>query len=671
MFTIYDGRDCFYQWDKDRKLIVHDETIKEVHFCNKTDDCSLVCEVYAEGELNVVNVPNILLQDNWRINAYAYDENYTKHSEQFDVMSRTKPADYVYTETEIKNYSDLESRIEALESRKSASNALFYTSLLDAVTDMTYYTTERAIEDEAAAKVRVVKEENGRFSINLLDNVAETEKLYIYDDIDLYLNGYEITLTKAAFFALVGKAAIYNGTISKSGNQTKTTAIIQVQGSDFVCKGVTLNANETTANKTYAFYISASAKNALISDCAINVNRTSITEYGLASAVITFKDNTNTPKVVVENCTIEVTATTNCDTAAIYNSADITIKDCNIHTTIEDASGNYAVKGLNNYGAAKIVNSKIKGEANASNVFTIENWDSVVIDNSEIEARTVTKGNATAFTNPYAMTNATADFNNSTIKAAYLGDVAGVNAHGAINNDGTLTAKNTIFFGDAKGGNVEGVPFALGFANYGTTYLDNCDITGVHSGMQQNGNAYINGGTFIGTVHGGIYVGAIDDKETFVNDVTFYDARYEGEMPEVWKGRLHSANCWGAIYIGGGGKSGIFANFDGCTFNGCKHSIAMRGSLGEKNNTVNLSNCSFGNALNGKECTVNFHNNTHHINVGFGTNFTDDHIFTNNFDVVEGMVNYTNKLYRKHNKDYALKGADFEALTNYIMAQGV
>lgn len=115
MFKIYDGRDTFYQWDTERKLIVYDETIKEVHFCNRADDCSLVCEVYKEGELNLVNVPNILLQDNWRINVYAYDETYTKHSQRFDVKSRSKPADYVYTETEVKNWDDLAERISALE----------------------------------------------------------------------------------------------------------------------------------------------------------------------------------------------------------------------------------------------------------------------------------------------------------------------------------------------------------------------------------------------------------------------------------------------------------------------------------------------------------------------------------------------------------------------------
>ena len=115
MFKIYDGREYFYQWDLDRKLVVEDPEITEVHFCNRTDNCSLVCETYVEDGVTLANVPNILLQTDWRIHVYAYDGAHTKHDECYDVKSRTKPADYVYTETEVKTWEELEARIKALE----------------------------------------------------------------------------------------------------------------------------------------------------------------------------------------------------------------------------------------------------------------------------------------------------------------------------------------------------------------------------------------------------------------------------------------------------------------------------------------------------------------------------------------------------------------------------
>ena len=48
MFAIADGREHFYQWDLNRRVVVDDPTITEVHFCNRTDDCSLVVETYTD-----------------------------------------------------------------------------------------------------------------------------------------------------------------------------------------------------------------------------------------------------------------------------------------------------------------------------------------------------------------------------------------------------------------------------------------------------------------------------------------------------------------------------------------------------------------------------------------------------------------------------------------------
>ena len=117
MFKIYDGRTNFYQWDFNQKLIIADNTITEVHFCNRTDDCSLICEVYKEDGLSLVNVPNILLQEDWHIRIYAVTEDNTEYHKVFKVIRRTKPADYIYTETELKSYEALEERVNQIEEK--------------------------------------------------------------------------------------------------------------------------------------------------------------------------------------------------------------------------------------------------------------------------------------------------------------------------------------------------------------------------------------------------------------------------------------------------------------------------------------------------------------------------------------------------------------------------
>lgn len=99
MFELLDGRTELFQWDTNRRLTIADKTINEVHFCNRTDDCSLVCEVFEENGMRLVGVPDILLQYDLPIRAYAYcGDEYTKAARTFKVRARTKPADYVYVD---------------------------------------------------------------------------------------------------------------------------------------------------------------------------------------------------------------------------------------------------------------------------------------------------------------------------------------------------------------------------------------------------------------------------------------------------------------------------------------------------------------------------------------------------------------------------------------------
>ena len=138
MFRIADGRKSFYQWDVNRQIIVEDPTITEVHFCNKTDDCSLVVEVYADPLDSEVkaNVPNILLQNDFPIRVYAYcNDGYTKIEETFKVITRTRPSDYIYTETEIKTVE--ESLAKAVKELEESNKDI----LDNAFSDLTIYKT--------------------------------------------------------------------------------------------------------------------------------------------------------------------------------------------------------------------------------------------------------------------------------------------------------------------------------------------------------------------------------------------------------------------------------------------------------------------------------------------------------------------------------------------------
>lgn len=155
IFKIVDGRSCFYQWDIDRQISVSDPTITEVHFCNRTEACSLVVEV-KDG---IANVPNKVLQNGYPVRVFGYDGKATLHEATFEVKARTKPIDYIYTETEIKHYEDLEKRLDEIEKNgiseeviTNAVNSYLEENPIDV--DLTGYATEEYV-NEAVKNVEV------------------------------------------------------------------------------------------------------------------------------------------------------------------------------------------------------------------------------------------------------------------------------------------------------------------------------------------------------------------------------------------------------------------------------------------------------------------------------------------------------------------------------------
>ena len=155
MFKIYDGRKEFYQWDLDRKLIVEDKTISEVHFCNRMGAVSVIRYVYEVNGLYLVDVPNLLLQDSFRMNVYGYDKNYTKHSKNFNIVARTRPENYVFTDDEIATWDELDERINNIE-KEAVPEAVIEAVVQDYLkenpaVDLSGYATEEYVDNAVGA----------------------------------------------------------------------------------------------------------------------------------------------------------------------------------------------------------------------------------------------------------------------------------------------------------------------------------------------------------------------------------------------------------------------------------------------------------------------------------------------------------------------------------------
>ena len=152
MFRIADGREHFYAWDLDRQVVVDDPSIVEVHFCNRTEDVSLVVEV-VDG---LANVPNILLQSSFDMRVFGYDGKATRYDAVFKVKAKTKPSDYVYTETEIKSYEYLENKIREIE-EQGWSNEIVEKSVTEYM-----YQHPLSIYDDGAGNVFIETVPNGQ-----------------------------------------------------------------------------------------------------------------------------------------------------------------------------------------------------------------------------------------------------------------------------------------------------------------------------------------------------------------------------------------------------------------------------------------------------------------------------------------------------------------------------
>lgn len=114
-----------YQWDTDRHVAIspgNGVTVDDVHFaCSGQTDALVVEYKTDESGLLSAPIPNILLQSGNNITIYACmttaNGEHTIASRTYSVIKRPKPADYVYTETEVKSYAALDERLTEAEKK--------------------------------------------------------------------------------------------------------------------------------------------------------------------------------------------------------------------------------------------------------------------------------------------------------------------------------------------------------------------------------------------------------------------------------------------------------------------------------------------------------------------------------------------------------------------------
>ena len=118
-------RPALYQWDLNMRVILTDvpaETEVQISDSNNTDEHCLTSKAYNENGNVYAKIPNVYLQKSGILYVYIYvyqeDKSYTKYYTKIIVLSRKKPSNYVYTETE--KYTVSEMLKDALEEAKTS-----------------------------------------------------------------------------------------------------------------------------------------------------------------------------------------------------------------------------------------------------------------------------------------------------------------------------------------------------------------------------------------------------------------------------------------------------------------------------------------------------------------------------------------------------------------------
>ena len=183
---------------------------------------------------------------------------------------------------------------------------------------------------------------------------------------------------------------------------------------------------------------------------------------------------------------------------------------------------------------------------------------------------------------------------NITVNAGESLENRGISTEGdAVIRNSTIIA-NADYVANAAGTNY--ASNSRGVWSNGALEMYDCYVYGAHAGVTVEGTVYIDGGTYEGYGHGGIYLSGTAGPHYFYNAKFNWAPMSEGTVADIVAGTNGAA-----FYVGG--TSNQTAYFDNCDFNmngangaaykdmtAPMYGIVFRTSGGEKNNIAYISN---------------------------------------------------------------------------------
>ncbi len=171
----------------------------------------------------------------------------------------------------------------------------------------------------------------------------------------------------------------------------------------------------------------------------------------------------------------------------------------------------------------------------------------------------------------------------------------------------------------------------------------NCNVKGNHSGVQNCGNLYVNGGVYMGFGHGGFYFSGEGTETqnivTYVENATISECEWFGKYQHDDESNNGAYSNHSGFYMGGREDMNYISVYmNNCEIYGSKQPIVLRDSSGEHDLTLYISNSSINT-----DAKIRIDNETNRVFIGKGNNFNTE----NCKGVVSDNVIITNEVYVK------------------------
>lgn len=216
--------------------------------------------------------------------------------------------------------------------------------------------------------------------------------------------------------------------------------------------------------------------------------------------------------------------------------------------------------------------------SNSAGAITVDSGSTLIFNNAKVYANDNANGTVSCILGSAGSTivasgSTIVSTSNGSLETAgvrSLGDVTLTNCHIEAKSDYTANAAGTAYASNSRGVYCEG-----------KLELNNCYVWGAHAGVTCKGELAINGGTYEGYGHGGLY---FSGSTANIKNAKLYWA----EMKEGCIADSVAGTNGAGFYVGG--ASNITMYMDNCDVYGTLYGVVIRSSGGEKNNNLYVSN---------------------------------------------------------------------------------